>query len=151
MTFKEGGAFDFSATYDRLKERMSQAVSVAQENGSNGLRTGGSGLPQADLEELPAYSEAANGPSPVPPQTPSPAVATSPQHTAAGSQAHTPAPNNETILPSTEEAAVKPEPGQQSHPPPDEPPPGYEETQAATVARDLEHNIRTMSAERKII
>ena len=133
MTFKEGGAFDFSATYDRIKERMDQTVSLARENGSTAPGMGSGGLPQADLEQLPAYTE--SGASPVPAQEAIQPAASTPQVPASGS---------ETLRPSTEEPHVKPEPSQEL--PPTEPPPGYEETQAATVARDLEDNIRRLSS-----
>ena len=134
MTFKEGGAFDFSATYDRIKERMDQTVSLARESGSSapGMGSGG-GLPQADLEQLPAYTEAG---APAQEAVPQPTVST-PQE----------APAAAPVLPSTEDPHVKPEPAQEQYLPPTEPPPGYEETQAATVARDLEENIRRIGSE----
>jgi len=136
MTFKEGGAFDFSTTYERLKEQMLQALSIAREDGgTRGPGTGG--LPNANLEQLPAYEE--SGTSPLPPSNVAPpqAITLSPTPTAPES----------TIEP-TNEPAVKLEPLQQSYPPPNEPPPGYEETQAATVARDMEENIRRMTGDR---
>ena len=135
MTFKEGGAFDFSATYDRIKERMDQTVSLARESGSTAPGMGSGGLPQADLEQLPAYTE--SGGNPVPTQEAIQPAASTPQAPASGSEA---------LLPSTEKPQVKPEPSQEQYLPPTEPPPGYEETQAATVARDLEDNIRRLSS-----
>lgn len=136
MTFKEGGAFDFSATYDRIKERMDQTVSLARESGSAAPGMGSEGgLPQADLEQLPAYTEAG-----------APAQETIQQPTASTPQAPPDAP----VLPSTEDSHVKPEPAQEQYLPPTEPPPGYEETQAATVARDLEENIRRIGSEHNL-
>ena len=134
MTFKEGGAFDFSSTYERIKEQMTQALEVARESG----RAGSGGLLAADLEQLPAYEE--TGAS-----TPLPSnIAADPSsNTSSASQA----PTGEARSPAmnTDEANVKAEPTQENYPPPNEPPPGYEETQASTVASDLEDNIRRLS------
>lgn len=136
MTFKEGGAFDFSTTYERLKEQTLQALSIAREDG--GARgSGRGGLPNANLEQLPAYEESGTSPLPPPNITPPPASTISPAATA-----------SEPTIEPTVEPGVKPEPLQESYPPPNEPPPGYEETQAATVARDLEENIRRMGESR---
>lgn len=136
MTFKEGGAFDFSTTYERLKEQMLHALSIAREDG--GMRGPGTGgLPNANLEQLPAYEE--SGTSPLPPANIAPPQANSLSPAVAAP---------ETSIESTEEPGIKPEPPQESYPPPNEPPPGYEETQAATVARDLEENIRRMGEDR---
>ena len=132
MTFKEGGAFDFSSTYERIKEQMTQALDIARESG----RTGGGGLPAADLEQLPAYEE--NGTSsPLPPL----AAAQRSSNTPTTSQA--PAPDATNATPANE-SNVNTE-AHQDYPPPNEPPPGYEETQASTVASDLEENIRRLS------
>jgi len=136
MTFKEGGAFDFSTTYERLKEQMLQALSIAREDGgARGSGTGG--LPNANLEQLPAYEE--SGTSPLPPSN-----LALPQASTLSPTATAPEPS----IDPTNEPGVKPEPPQESHPPPNEPPPGYEETQAATVARDLEENMRRMGEDR---
>ena len=134
MTFKEGGAFDFSTTYERLKEQMTQALSVARENGG-APGFGAGGLPHADLEQLPAYEESGEN------SAAQPTVASPPTHTPQA--AATP---REPVVEPPDEPSVKPEPPQEheSYPPPNEPPPGYEETQAASVSRDMEENIRRM-------
>ncbi|KAF2116087.1 hypothetical protein BDV96DRAFT_480540, partial [Lophiotrema nucula] len=66
MEFKEGGAFDFATTFERLKERLKQAVDVARENGlatGDGTDLGGGegggalagvNLNSVHLDELPA-------------------------------------------------------------------------------------------------
>lgn len=132
MAFKEGGAFDFSTTYDRLKEQMTQTLSVARENGNMpGFVSGG--LPHADLEQLPAYEET-GGDSTAQPNVASPPT-NSPQASAS---------SHEPIAEPTNEPNIKSEAPQESYPAPNEPPPGYEETQAASVARDMEENIRRM-------
>ncbi|KAJ6163126.1 hypothetical protein N7497_003105 [Penicillium chrysogenum] len=48
VTFKEGGAFDFHTNFERIKERLEQAV----ENTSQGTR---GATKSVHLEELPAY------------------------------------------------------------------------------------------------
>ena len=60
MTFKEGGAFDFHSHYERVRERLLQAVEVSREAGvaassaMNGV--------DVNLDELPAYQEEGDGP-----------------------------------------------------------------------------------------
>ncbi|BDD58398.1 hypothetical protein MAP00_003678 [Monascus purpureus] len=56
LTFKEGGAFDYHTNFERIKERLLQAVETSREGG---LRT--VDLSTVDLEELPAYEGPANG------------------------------------------------------------------------------------------
>ncbi|KAL8793593.1 MAG: hypothetical protein Q9195_003856 [Heterodermia aff. obscurata] len=132
MTFKEGGAFDFSSTYERIKEQMAQALDIARESG----RAGAGGLPAADLEQLPAYEE--NGTS-----SSLPPLATAQASINTPIASHAPA-QDATHAEPVDESQVNAEINQE-YPPPDEPPPGYEETQAGTVARDLEENIRRLS------
>ncbi|KAJ5089560.1 hypothetical protein N7532_008244 [Penicillium argentinense] len=56
ITFKEGGAFDFHTNFERIRERLEQAV----ENSSEGARSlRGVDMSAVHLEELPAYE--ANG------------------------------------------------------------------------------------------
>ena len=69
MEFKEGGAFDFATVFERLKERLQQAVEVARESGHAGGEgaDGGSGqgggalagvnMDSLHLDDLPAYEE----------------------------------------------------------------------------------------------
>ncbi|CAG8194162.1 unnamed protein product [Penicillium olsonii] len=52
VTFKEGGAFDFHTNFERIKERMQQAVENTNE-GSRGQQT--VDLSAVHLEDLPAY------------------------------------------------------------------------------------------------
>ena len=131
MTFKEGGAFDFSSTYERIKEQMTQALDIARESG----RTGGGGLPAADLEQLPAYEESGTNP-PLPPSVATQPSSNTPNTSQAPAQDAT---NAAPVDESNMDAQAN-----QDYPPPNEPPPGYEETQAGTVASDLEENIRRL-------
>jgi len=70
MTFKEGGAFDFHSTYERIKDRLQQAVEIARESGrltgdgedtSQGHGAGvlaGVNMDAVHLDELPTYDVA---------------------------------------------------------------------------------------------
>jgi WW domain-binding protein 2 len=57
MTFKDGGAYDFHSTFERVKERTVQAVETAGESGRLGAAS--AGLDAVHLDELPAYEHAA--------------------------------------------------------------------------------------------
>ena len=52
LTFKEGGAFDFHTNFERIRERLEQAIENTGE-GPRGSRT--VNLAAVHLEELPAY------------------------------------------------------------------------------------------------
>ena len=128
MTFKEGGAFDFAATYERIRETLSHAMDMARESG----RPPAAVLSDINLEQLPAYEEATGGPLL---QRPTPLSRT------AGRQA--PPMGNGPVLSSDDEHTNPPSSGSSNeYPPPNEPPPGYEEVQQNSVAESLERNIR---------
>lgn len=57
VTFKEGGAFDFHNHFERIKERLQQAVENSQAS-SRGARN--VDLSTIHLDELPAYSGPSN-------------------------------------------------------------------------------------------
>lgn len=57
VTFKEGGAFDFHTNFERIRERLEQAVENTGE-GARGLRA--VDLAAVHLEELPAYDGPSN-------------------------------------------------------------------------------------------
>ena len=129
MTFKEGGAFDFAATYERIKETLSHAMEMARE----------SGRPQANLsdintEQLPAYEEATGGPVL---QRPMPTLRIAAPQNLLGS--------NGSVISSADERSTNPSLSGSSgeNIPPNEPPPGYEETQQSSIAESLERSIRT--------
>lgn len=143
MTFKEGGAFDFSNIYERIKERLQQAVEVARESGhitGDGSESGGGrgagGLQGVDLnsvhlEELPAYEEQ----NTAVPLSPPPAVERNPtpprSDSGSGSED-----GHHQKSPTTRS------PTQATFDPPAEPPPGYEEVQRESVADELERQLR---------
>lgn len=124
MTFKDGGAFDFHSTYERIKERLQQAVYVARESGhlvGNGLETGdgrgagglaGVNMDAVHLEELPTYDDANAGFSPH-----GPPVAMSPRN-------------------------VSYRRAQDRVAPPSEPPPEYEDILRDSVEDELERRLR---------
>lgn len=130
ITFKDGGAFDFSTKFERVKERLSQAVDIARESGQadNGGDVGGRGgggdvrgvnLDTVNLEDLPAYT--AQGQSvPMPTETSmGSGNSRTPMHSAmAGLTGGAPGASIATPLPNANGS---------SHQPPDEPPPGYDE------------------------
>jgi hypothetical protein len=132
MEFKEGGAFDFSSIFERLKERLRQAVDVARESGADG--EGGVNMNNVHLEDLPAYEESRTharvpDPLPSPPMDggmgvggPVVAAPTSPQA------------SSPLISPGRQQ--------QESFQPPDEPPPGYEEVQRSSIVDELERQMR---------
>jgi len=108
LTFKEGGAFDFHTIFEQIKERVYQAYTVARESGQQGA--GGADLASVHLEQLPAYEPVSSEPAHRESEGP---VIHAPVPIRRGSAAPT-----TTIL------------GPNQVPPPDGPPPGYEEAEA---------------------
>lgn len=131
IVFKDGGAFDFHSTYERIKERLQQAVEVARESGhmtGNGAETGGGqgagalgavDMNTVHLDELPAYEDAATT-RPVP-------------------VARQEAP---LIDLAANEPTARTSPPQQQFSPPAEPPPGYEDVQSQSISDELERRLR---------
>lgn len=66
ITFRDGGAYDFSTGYERVRERLGQAVEVARARGMNvggrhegaGGRGGGVEGVEVVMEDLPRYEAA---------------------------------------------------------------------------------------------
>ncbi|KAK4554689.1 hypothetical protein LTR86_008191 [Recurvomyces mirabilis] len=145
LTFKEGGAFDFHTGFERVKERLGQAMEVGRMGESSGSdaasRSTGHGMPDVDLDDLPAYQEESSGPllspvmvAPPPPPAPSAAVAAT---TSAGPRQRQSRGQRDSGIAVEDDRAV-PKPTDQAFPPPDEPPPGYEEAQMAGVQEEIE-------------
>jgi WW domain-binding protein 2 len=141
MTFKEGGAFDFHANFERIKERLQQAMEHARESGlvaGDGSRStnharalGTVDFSSVHLDELPAY----DGPG-------GPNVSGNhqvPTHLDVSRDGAVDSPPDEAQKwqpsPSEHTAGARFEP-------PLEPPPGYEETQQRSVADELENRLR---------
>lgn len=66
LTFKDGGAFDFQSHFERVKERLQQAIEVSRISGTGATPTraslAGVDVSGIDLEELPAYQEQSDRP-----------------------------------------------------------------------------------------
>ena len=119
FTFKEGGAFDFHTHYERIRERLQQAVEVSRINGdgsgSSRAAMNNVDVSNVNLEDLPAYQESGDGPL-IPP------IAVSvPQ----------PSSNAQTSGNGRIRAVDTPE----------EPPPGYEEAQMASLQDEVERRL----------
>lgn len=110
LTFKEGGAFDFHTIFEQIKERVHQAYTVARESGQRPTAA----MVDVDLEQLPAY-ECASPTSAREVQREAEPVILSPipRRPTGGD---TGVAGTSSL---TETSRV---------PPPDEPPPGYEES-----------------------
>lgn len=131
LTFKEGGAFDFSTTYERMKETLAQAMETARASGRP-VNNAGGGV-DVDLEQLPAYEElggGGGGRAPVQIQRPTPV---------GPNGAHRPAPPANNGVVGLGDAASSS--GAAPSPTPDEPPPGYEEVLQGSVANNLERKV----------
>jgi hypothetical protein len=122
MTFKDGGAFDFHSTYERIKEMQHHAVLNASE--ASGTRVSTTNLANINLDQLPAYEESHSAPVVDPSPTATPTAITTRE----------PPPVLEAPTESNEEAKAEARPT--------EPPPGYEEVQRESVASELERRLR---------
>ena len=132
LTFKDGGAFDFHSNFERVKETLAHALEMARESGAVTGQPQNLDLSNVQLEQLPAYEETgglAQGPQL---QRPVPISPTNGRQPPIWNQA------NPTPLP-------VPSSNQQQLPTPDEPPPGYEETQQSSIVNSLEEHIRRQS------
>lgn len=115
VTFKEGGAFDFHSHFERIKDRVQQAVEHARDSGAATAQSSaarGINYTNVHLDELPAY----DGPNST--------------NTSRGQSIQ------DTPQPPTREGADT------NSLPPMEPPPGYEEVQQQSVAEELEDRLR---------
>lgn len=146
MEFKEGGAFDFSSIFERLKERLRQAVDVARENGADGMEDGtrgfgGVNMNNVHLEDLPAYEESRQH-TRVPDPLPSPPMDDRRRSSGVGTGGPVlaaPQPTN----PQTSSPVASPQTA--NFQPPSDPPPGYEEAQRNSIVEELERQVRRMS------
>lgn len=132
LTFKEGGAFDFHSSFERIKETLSQAMDVARESGQVTGQAAGVDLSAVNLEQLPAYEEVGGSyaaSAPIHIQQPAPITPPHSRQSGAGNSGPT-----GLILPGSTAG--------QSFQPPDGPPPGYEEAQQSTVVGHLEESVR---------
>jgi hypothetical protein len=116
LTFKDGGHTHF----ERVKERLQQAVEVSRIHGDGAGGSAGAmhgvDVSNVNAEDLPVYSEESDGP------LISPIAASMPRH-------------QPVQLPVDTAPGARPQPRatDNTFSPPDEPPPGYEEAQMATL------------------
>ncbi|KAK5174058.1 uncharacterized protein LTR77_001138 [Saxophila tyrrhenica] len=108
FTFKEGGAFDFHTHYERVRERLQQAMEVQRIDGDGaGAAQNRVVVENVNLEDLPVYQEQGDGPL-IPP----------------------------TVQDGGREGGGVGERSRENVP--DEAPPGYEEAQMATLTEEVE-------------
>jgi hypothetical protein len=143
MEFKEGGAFDFDTTFQRLRERLRQAVDVARESGlasGDGADVGdgrgggalsGVNMDNVHLEDLPAYEDS-RADRVVSPQAPIPSPPVLQRDSVMGASQGEQADKTSSVS----------SPQQEAFSPPTEPPPGYEEVQQSSIADELERRLR---------
>jgi hypothetical protein len=121
LTFNEGGAPDFHSNFERIKERLQQAVEAARDSGvtlnAAGF-IGGVNMDSVHLEQLPTYEGSRNDRvAPAPDEPPREEVA-------------------EIAVPTP----IRP--GQRAtFQPPLEEPPGYEETQSRSLQEELDRRL----------
>lgn len=129
LTFKEGGAADFHTMFERIKERLQQAVEAARESGdlrqSQRAFMNGVNMDAVHLDQLPTYEASGldrvapndEAPPGEPPNLPTPAVS---RPTA---------------------TYVPPAPREEVAEPPSDAPPGYEETQHQSIQQELDRRL----------
>ncbi|KAF1845468.1 uncharacterized protein K460DRAFT_281800 [Cucurbitaria berberidis CBS 394.84] len=142
MEFKEGGAFDFASIFERLKERLKQAVDVARESGGDGVEdgtrgVGGVNMNNVHLEDLPAYEESrqhtrVSDPLPSPPMD-------RPRTGSGGVDRPVVAAPQPISSQRSDSLSSSQQEGFQ---PPSEAPPGYEEVQRNSIVEELERQLR---------
>jgi hypothetical protein len=113
LTFKEGGAFDFHTIFEQIKERVHQAYTVARESGERPTAA----TLDVDLEQLPAYECASPASAREVQRETEPAILSPIPRRPTGGD--TDIAGTGSLAETTPEVRA---------PPPDEPPPGYEES-----------------------
>lgn len=127
LTFKEGGAPDFTQKFEQIKERLAQVVERARE--ANGTIDGQVDLANVHLDELPSYQDAGHDRQAL-------------DSGAAGGLLDmaysSPSRNHNAIRPSQQQTNVQPS----TEAAPAEAPPGYEEAQHQSVQAAFDRNTR---------
>ena len=135
MTFKDGGAFDFHSSFERIKETLSQALESARESGRVPGQGQGVDLSGVHLDQLPAYEDIGSTAIAHPTTVIQQPVPIMPPRTHQSRPANNGQP--QTLGTSTGGPTTV-----QPFQPPNEPPPGYEEAQQGSVVDHLEESIR---------
>lgn len=133
MEFKEGGAFDFHNTFERLKERLRQTIDIARENGIDEATAGAI----VNLEDLPAYEDTRQH-ARIPEAPLSPPVSAGLSGMSMGGPVGT---ATMAVLEAESPQTLSPLESPQPFQPPSEPPPGYEEVQRSSIADELERRL----------
>jgi WW domain-binding protein 2 len=138
LTFKDGGAYDFHTNFERIKERLHQAMEDAGESNATGGSSGQGRGPMAHvnmdavhLDELPTYQDSRLdelAPQPAPPEP----------------RSRLPV-QQEDPAPSFEEVVQGRTPPQRQSAPPTDAPPGYEETQQQSIQQEFEARLAKVS------
>lgn len=139
LTFKDSGAFDFHTTFERIKERLREAMATGRDSGmteSNSSHGAGPmagvNLDAVHLDELPTYQD--SGLDELAPQPPPVERRTQP-----------PPVQQDDLVPSFAEAVEGRVPVQRQSAVPTDAPPGYEETQQQSIERELEARLAKVS------
>lgn len=126
LTFKDGGAPDFHSNFERIKERLQQAVDVARADNAGGRGQDGGlagvNMNAVHLDQLPSYADSGQDRvAPVPDEQ---------------------APNlMDAPVPSDTRPREESNRSEQVPGPPTDAPPGYEETQQRSVEAELERRL----------
>ena len=129
MSFKDGGAYDFQSSFERVKEVLSNAIEEARESGRVNGRAENVDMSAVHLEQLPAYEEVGNAPS-APPSNVLRPTPISPIRQQQRTQTSYTNAGHDGDMSLTQPL------NQQQFQPPNEPPPGYEEAQQGSVMND---------------
>ena len=136
LTFKDGGAYDFHTSFERIKERFLHAMEAARDSqmigsipGQSGGSMTGLNMDAVHLDELPAYQD--SGRDELAPQPPQPEAPRRPPV-----QQDEPAPSFGEVIEGRGPAQRQSAPPTEA--PPTEAPPGYEETQQQSIQQELE-------------
>ena len=138
FTFKDGGAPDFHSQFERIKERLQQAVETAREVNVGTRQTGGLGGVNMDtvhLDELPSYENSGHDR-----MAPSARDVAPPTEPASLPARREPAAENLMDEPIPEVAEERQAWAQEQNPHsnrPSDAPPGYEETQQQSLEEEL--------------
>ena len=132
LTFNEGGATEFHSNFERIKERLHQAVESAQAGGfgGGGVPLAGVNLESVHLDQLPTYE--ASGQDPIAPAAR--------EHQQASTIAMSSGTDSESIR-----APEGPPPGRSAPEAPSDAPPGYEETQQQSLQAEFERRLSGQS------
>jgi WW domain-binding protein 2 len=129
LVFNEGGAADFHSNFERIKERLQQAVEAAREGDSrpgHGIGSlAGVNMDAVHLDQLPTYE--ASGQDPIAPISPGSALEEPPM-----------ALSNVRHISRDGAGERSPQATPTTAEPPNEPPPGYEETQQQSIQQEFE-------------